>query len=543
MTQPEDSTGDAPSRTESAASAEGAAPKPDTATAKPKPAKKPAAKPGTLKMKEAGPGDGAGAAANGGAIVPADSTLLGKSTVERPAATPKPEDQRPVDPVKLQKEADAEAAKAVEGPRVSSKTAIGKTVEPVPAGEVAMKTEAAAETAKDAAKPAEVAAKTTSKDVPKDSVAKDAMPKATPGKDVASKAAAKDGAAVPAPLQKVTVQKTGFWPVVLGGVVAAALGSVATIWALPHLPAGWLPDQGQTVMAAPDVDLEAIRADAVSAAEARVAGLVEARVADLRETLVAAVPGEPGDAQAAFDSSALDQQIAALRGRLDQQAQQLDDLTARPAIDPGLAGRMQELAAQAEALQQQIHTAAQQAQSRITEVQVEAEKLQAAAADSTRRAEAVAAIASLQSALDRGVTPEEARATLEGAGMDAPEALTREVPSLTSLQEDFGPAARAALRATLREDSASGEGNLLTNFLRAQTGARSVAPREGVDPDAVLSRAGGAVEAGRISAALDEMQALPDTAKAAPDMAAWLAGAESYRAAQAALDDLSANSN
>ena len=34
----------------------------------------------------------------------------------------------------------------------------------------------------------------------------------------------------PAPAQKVVVKKTGFWPVFLGGVVAAGLGSAATIW-------------------------------------------------------------------------------------------------------------------------------------------------------------------------------------------------------------------------------------------------------------------------------------------------------------------------
>ena len=175
--------------------------------------------------------------------------------------------------------------------------------------------------------------------------------------------------------------------------------------------------------------------------------------------------------------------------------------------------------------------------------------MQEAAAESTRRAEAVAAVAALQSALDRGVTPEEARQTLEGAGLEAPEALTRDVPSLDSLQASFPEAARAALRASLRgdsaagQDSASGDGNLLTNFLRAQTGARSVEAREGSDPDAILSRADEAVQAGRIADAVTEIEALSDNARAAPAMAEWLAGAVSYRDAQAALSDLSVPSN
>ena len=95
----------------------------------------------------------------------------------------------------------------------------------------------------------------------------------------------------------------------------------------------------------------------------------------------------------------------------------------------------------------------------------------------------------------------------------------------------------------LRGDSAAGNGNLLTNFLRAQTGARSVEAREGSDPDAILSRADEAVQAGRIAEAVTEIEALSDNARAAPAMAEWLAGAVSYRDAQAALSDLSAPSN
>ena len=141
------------------------------------------------------------------------------------------------------------------------------------------------------------------------------------------------------------------------------------------------------------------------------------------------------------------------------------------------------------------------------------------------------------------MTPDEARETLEGAGLETPEALSREVPSLDSLQAGFPEAARAALRAALRRDSAAGNGNLLTNFLRAQTGARSVAPREGSDPDAILSRAGVAVEAGRIAEAVVEIESLPEPARAAAPMADWLAGALAYRDAQAALSDLSVPSN
>ena len=366
-------------------------------------------------------------------------------------------------------------------------------------------------------------------------------PQAAP-KDAAAPEPVRDTAPIPdqAPAQKVVVRKTGFWPVVLGGVVAAGLGSAATIWALPHLPAGWLPEQAApqpAVAPAPQVDTAAIRDEAVAAARAAAAEQVDALRAEL-----AAQP-EQDAAQAPAPAGPSPEDVAALRQQIEAQAARIEELAARPQIDPELAARVQTLAGQADTLEQQIQTAAQAAQAQINAAQAEAQRLQEAAAETTRRAEAVAAVASLQTALDRGVTPDEARQTLEGAGIEAPEALTREVPSLDRLQADFPEAARAALRTSLRQDSAAGNGNLLTNFLRAQTGARSVEPREGTDPDAVLSRADAAVQEGRIADAVTEIETLPDDARAAPAMAEWLAGATAYRDAQAALSDLSAPAN
>lgn len=332
---------------------------------------------------------------------------------------------------------------------------------------------------------------------------------------------AKDGAVMsgssPVPAQAVTGQKTGFWPTLLGGVAAAGVGALVTYGLIGQRPA---------------IDLDAIRAEATGAAETALAQALEAR--DQRIAALEAQGTGGGDAAA--------EAVTQLQAQLDQQAGQIEELASRPALDPELAARIQALTDQAGALQQQIQTAAAQAQTQISAAQAEATKLQEAAQDSTRRAEAVAAIATLQAALDRGVTAGEAQQTLEGVGIDTPAALQQEVPSLTTLQAGFGEAARAALRATLREDSAQG-GNILTNFLRAQTGARSVEPRDGDDADAILSRAHVKVEAGDIAGALDETAALPDPAAQAPAMAEWLAGAQAYRDAHAALNDLSTATN
>lgn len=78
----------------------------------------------------------------------------------------------------------------------------------------------------------------------------------------------------------------------------------------------------------------------------------------------------------------------------------------------------------------------------------------------------------------------------------------------------------------------------LTAFLQAQTGARSLAPREGDGPDAVLSRAGAALDAGNLQAALTEMDALPEPGQVA--MADWRRLADIRLAASAAAAELSA---
>lgn len=479
--------------------------------------RKEAAEPGVIGTTDTGAGKGDSATARGGEISPADSALVGKSATERAAAEPKPAPEQ----ADMGKAAVTSAATEPEtGPKDESKPG-------VPSVDSRSKPEA---------EPAGI-----------------------------QQAAANQPTATQ---QNVTVRKTGFWPVVFGGVVAAGLGAAATIWALPHLPAGWLPEQE------PAIDAEAIRADAVTAAEEAARQVVaETTAADAGEAAVPAdiqamleeqagriaaleaagvAPSDAGGAPSDPDSASLaggageapvsPQDLARLQEQLEQQAAKLAELEARPGIDPEAAAKVQQIAEQADTLQQQISSAAEEAQAQISAAQAEATKLQEAAADSTKRAQAVAAVAALQAALDKGVTAQDAQQAFAEAGMDAPEALQQDIPSIETLQDSFGDASRAALRASLSTEGAQG-GNMLTNFLKAQTGARSVAPREGDDPDAVLSRANARVEAGDIAAALEEMAALPDAAREAPAMAEWLAGATAFSDAQAALSDLSATTN
>ena len=68
-------------------------------------------------------------------------------------------------------------------------------------------------------------------------------------------------------------------------------------------------------------------------------------------------------------------------------------------------------------------------------------------------------------------------------------------------------------------------------------------PKDGADPDAVLSRAEAALKEGRLNDALAEIETLPPEASAAMD--GWVARARARRAAQDAAESLaqSLNSN
>lgn len=398
------------------------------------------------------------------------------------------------------------------------------------------------------------------------------LPAASPRSGAPSRSARTEAAAstppatgaAPRPATDPAPRRGGFLPLALGGAVAAGLGAAAAIWALPHLPPEWRPVTAAVPAASappaeapPPIDEAALIAAAREAArQAALDALAEAPApeaapvdmpADLAARLDALeqAAGQP-DLSARLDAleQALAQQpdapeganpqaLAALEARLEEQQARLEELAARPAFDTEAAT----------ALQTRIEQAAAEAEQRLAAAQAEADALQQAAAESTRRAEAVAAIAALQAALDEGITPDQARDALTAAGLETPEALAAPIPSLAQLQAGFPEAARAALRASLAAASAEGQGNLVTNFLRAQTGARSVTPREGTDPDAILSRADAALQAGRVAEALAEIAALPQPALAAPAMAEWRAEAEAHANAQAALSDLSPDQN
>lgn len=165
------------------------------------------------------------------------------------------------------------------------------------------------------------------------------------------------------------------------------------------------------------------------------------------------------------------------------------------------------------------------------------------ASEATRvaaRAARQAAVDTVLAAAQTGAPYEGALAALDGAGIAAVirDHAATGLPTLPGLAESFPEAARSALEAALRETGGGGLAEGLWTFLRVQTGARSLEPREGSDPDAVLSRAEAALTGGDVAAALAELVALPAEGQAA--IAEWVRQAQVYLAAQEALVGLSA---
>jgi hypothetical protein len=215
-------------------------------------------------------------------------------------------------------------------------------------------------------------------------------------------------------------------------------------------------------------------------------------------------------------------------------------LEARPVAEPvDLSPMVQRIAALEAALPQMVAEATAEVRADLAgqadEIAASAEDVAAAQA----RAEAVALLGSLGLAADTGnPAPDVVDRLAQTTGIPpALEAFRTGLPTLGALQSSFPQVARTALAAAPPPADA-GAGDRFVTFLRTQTGARSLAPRDGTDTDAILSRAEAAVRGGEISAALAELDTLPPGPAAA--VADWRAAAETRLAALAALADLSA---
>ncbi len=160
-----------------------------------------------------------------------------------------------------------------------------------------------------------------------------------------------------------------------------------------------------------------------------------------------------------------------------------------------------------------------------------------------RAAEAREALARIVSALNSGMDfTSELRVFQEKSGLEPPELLVsiakEGVPTRDELASAFPEVAREALNAATKDAVNSGDIGPVRAFLRTQLGLRSLEPREGDSPDAVLSRAEAATRADDLNTALTEITALPQAGR--DQFRDWTMLAQRRRDALDAVMDLSA---
>ncbi|MCF7698620.1 COG4223 family protein [Loktanella sp. M215] len=323
----------------------------------------------------------------------------------------------------------------------------------------------------------------------------------------------------PRPAQATAPERRqgGFFPLLLGGIVAGGIGyGIAyTQFGQPEV-----------------VDLSGLQ------------GQIDALQAQVNDM---PPPAElSGVTQQISDLSAsVDSRLAALNDQVAQAAQQA------PAIGPEAQQQAvdqisaQITAQQDELAQQQAAVEQQRAdlQAQIDATRAEAEQIQQQAVDAARTETARAALARVQGSIESGAPMQAALSDLGASLTDpVPDALTavsEGTPTLTTLRETFPEASRAALSAARAAGEAGDSAGAFGSFLRNQLNVRSVAPRDGESADAVLSRAEDALRNGRLNDALAEIATLPESARAA--MSDWTAQAEARAAAVDAADQLDAS--
>ncbi len=312
---------------------------------------------------------------------------------------------------------------------------------------------------------------------------------------------------------------------VIGGVLAAALG----FGLAQYVPNGW----PITDTAALEAKLAA-QADDSRALAAKIAELPKTPVPD--QSLTARI--DALESTTAPDLTGLDQRLTALEQRLTAiEALPKDGTAASTAVLAQLQSDMAALKSggpSGDVVQQAgsaIDAKLAEADAKIAAIKTEAEATAKAAA-------ARAAMQQIAAALDSGAPFAAALTALP----DLPPILTDNaktgLPTQQGLSASFPDAARAALEASLRANMGETWTARVSAFLRNQTGARSLTPRDGTDPDAVLSRAEAALNAGDLATVLKELAALPPAGKTA--MATWQALCAKRQAAISAVQSLSA---
>ncbi len=447
---------------------------------------------------------------------------------------------------------DAEAARA-------PGAAPGKRKPRAPSGPAAGSASASRATAARSGKPATDRTADTAKDTaadtgaagtgahspsaprPASAPARDPAPATAPAAGAAKNAADRKTADMPAPTPNPTpastpapggsdgqhareTRKGSFFAMVLGGLLAGAIGFGAA-WYLgnDHWPFSGRPsrtDRLAAALAEQGRALDALRAD-VESLRGDLAG------ADLSPRLEAVEKRQEETGSALGD----------LRAAVDALEARVGELEARPIPDGGAnadaaAAYQRELQAMRKMFQGELD--------RIEQAAREAGSARASAEQSAARAAVRAAVTAMRAAADTGAPFGEELQAIAATGLDVPADLRDQAASgivtLATLREKFPEFARAAIVAATRAQVESGQTSRLSAFLKTQLGARSLEPKEGNDPDAILSRAEAALKNGDLQGALGEIESLPQAGR--KEMAGWVELATARQRALEAIDKL-----
>lgn len=320
--------------------------------------------------------------------------------------------------------------------------------------------------------------------------------------------------------ETVVERKGGFVPMALGGILAAALGWGASSYQSGSYPFGDGGDAFEAQTAASLAE-QSEKIDALSGTVAETAAQVggidlsglESSTADLGARM-----------QAAEGSAAtLTEQVAQLQSRIESMQNQWLSESVSP----------EAMAAYEKALAD-VRTAIETQRAEVEQMTQDAMAAQQSASDQAMLAKSRTALSDINTALRDGAPYTEALQVLQTNGVNVPDGLAASAdegaPTQAALVADFPPAARDALSAARRAEATTEDtASRVTTFFANQLGARSVEPREGDDPDAVLSRAEAALRSADLGTVLSELAALPEPAQA--ELADWTARAEARKAA------------
>jgi len=318
------------------------------------------------------------------------------------------------------------------------------------------------------------------------------------------------------PVDPAPAQKSPLGPMILGGAVCAVLGFGAAVLTQQSSPL-WPQDPAVAELTAKTDGAVADLQTQIDAIAARPAGdVMQSDLTPMRDAVA--------------QLSGLEQTIADLAERVSA----LEQATIEAAIPDDLIAKyrseVESISALLESQRGELNTFMQDAKAKADQ-----------AAEIAKNTLAGGALDRIATALDTGSEFVQAMQDYEQAiGAAAPDALASlaadGVVTLQVLSQDYADVARAALAAA-RAEMDQGQGMAkVTNFLKNQFNARSVVPKSGDDPDAVLSRAEQALRDGDLAAAMDEISKLGPRAQAT--MSDWIAAAQARLDAQNTVNTL-----